>query len=134
MSVIRFTVPGAVRGKGRPRFVKATGRTYTDAETASYENLVKTIAQEAMTGAALLEGPLSLHLSVLRLVPASWSVKKRAAADYCTTKPDLDNVVKLVKDAMNKIVYADDSQIARLTAMKRYGDDELVMVTVETLS
>jgi ParB-like chromosome segregation protein Spo0J len=36
-SVIAFHVPGEPVAKGRPRFVRATGRTFTPAKTASYE-------------------------------------------------------------------------------------------------
>lgn len=34
---------------------------------------------------------------------------------------DIDNLVKLVQDALNTVAYRDDSQIAELTAVKRYG-------------
>jgi len=33
---------------------------------------------------------------------------------------DLDNLVKLVKDGLNSVAYADDSQVAEIYAIKRY--------------
>ena len=36
--------------------------------------------------------------------------------------PDLDNLVKLVCDALNKVFYKDDSQISQLKAEKLYTD------------
>lgn len=33
---------------------------------------------------------------------------------------DLDNLVKLVKDGLNSVAYADDSQVAEVYAIKRY--------------
>ena len=36
--------------------------------------------------------------------------------------PDLDNLVKLVCDALNKVFYKDDSQISQLKAEKLYCD------------
>ena len=37
---------------------------------------------------------------------------------------DLDNLVKLMLDALNHVAYADDSQISDLHAVKRYVDPE----------
>jgi Holliday junction resolvase RusA-like endonuclease len=37
-------------------------------------------------------------------------------------KPDLDNLVKLLKDAGNKLVWMDDAIICQLTARKFYDD------------
>lgn len=41
----------------------------------------------------------------------------------CTVRPDLDNLVKLVLDALNGVAYADDSQIVRIHAFKKYSGD-----------
>ena len=35
-------------------------------------------------------------------------------------RPDLDNYVKAIKDALNEVCYHDDSQIVNLIARKRY--------------
>lgn len=44
-----FTIPGEPCGKGRPRFVRQTGRTYTPEKTARYENLVS-LEYQAQSG------------------------------------------------------------------------------------
>ena len=54
VSRVCFTVPGAPVPKGRPKFARR-GKfvtTYTPAATASYENLVKVTAQQAMAAPA----------------------------------------------------------------------------------
>ena len=48
----------------------------------------------------------------------------RKYPSYHTFTPDLDNLVKLVSDALNGVFYKDDSQIAQLKSEKLYCDVE----------
>lgn len=124
---IRFTVPGTPVGKGRPKFARrgAFVTAYTPEKTASYENLVKVKAEEAMTGIPVFAGPVEVWIDLIVAPPASWSQKKqRAAVDgqvMPTTKPDIDNVLKGIMDACNEIVWKDDKQACDVTVRKRYG-------------
>jgi Holliday junction resolvase RusA-like endonuclease len=131
--MIAFTVPGNPIAKGRPRFVRATGRTFTPAKTMNYEGVVAGKAAEAMDGREPFEGPLRVTIRATFLVPQSWSSKKRAAAVWKTSKPDADNLAKIV-DALNAIVWRDDAQVCELTVQKRYGPIAGLTVSVETLS
>jgi len=54
---------------------------------------------------------------------------KSNGAPYHTKRPDLDNLVKSVKDALTGIIWKDDAQIIRLAAEKRYGQ-EMVVISV----
>ena len=137
--MICFLIPGPVRGKGRPRFARrgAFVTTHTDEKTESYESMVKVLAQQAMAGADLLDGALEVLIQATKAPPKSMSNKKRAAAlahkSFPTGKPDCDNIAKIVCDAMNRIVYTDDSQVVRLSVEKFYGDCEGVLVIVQPL-
>ena len=66
--------------------------------------------------------------------PVSWSHAKRAKALSGElrhrSKPDADNIGKLVLDAMNGIVYRDDCQVDLVTAGKRYGSPARVEVMI----
>jgi hypothetical protein len=75
-----LTIPGVPRGKGRPRFVKASGRTYTPEQTASYEAVIRHEAALEMRGAEPVEGPLAIAVTAVLPIPASWSRKRREAA------------------------------------------------------
>jgi Holliday junction resolvase RusA-like endonuclease len=132
-SVIEFFVPGqpTAKGRARHRVVRTkAGRefvqTYTPLQTASYENLVRLAAQEAMAGRPPLQGAVELQLRLDMSVPASWSRKKRltALAGYVrpTTKPDCSNVLKAIEDAMNGIVWVDDVQAVEVRISKRYAE------------
>lgn len=136
---VAFTVPGKPTGKGRPRAV-ARGkfvRMYTPEKTVNYESIVALAASEAMAGRAPIEGPVEVIMHMVLPIPKSWSKRKQQdALDgrlIPTTKPDKDNVIKAVFDAMNDIVWRDDVQVADLTSRKRYGAVPCVQVIVGTL-
>lgn len=116
--MISFFVPGPPRGKGRPRFEQ--GHARTDAATLSAENEIRWYARKAMVGKAPAAGALRLTIEARYNRPKSWP-KKRLDV-WKTSKPDLDNVVKLVKDALNKIAWLDDAQVVSLIASKIYQD------------
>ena len=130
--MMMFTIPGPIRGKGRPRFVRATGRAYTPETTANAEAWVKHCALQA--GATPLEGALSLVLIIFVDIPESWPKKRREAAlagtIRPTTKPDLDNIVKLLGDALNGICWVDDKQIVEMAAKRFYAASSWTTVSV----
>jgi Holliday junction resolvase RusA-like endonuclease len=120
--MITFTVPGIPSGKGRARFVRATGRAYTPAKTVSYEGQLKHFAQQAMNGREPLQGPLSVSVEAIFPKPVSWSKKRAAATLWHTSKPDSDNLLKCL-DGLNGVVWRDDAQIARAEITKIYSTD-----------
>ena len=117
--MIFFTVPG------EPLAFARAGRngkfSFTPAPQRSFMGAVKMFAMQAMAGAGPFDGPLFMDIRAIYLHPASWSVKKKAGTLYKTSKPDVDNLAKLVKDALSTVAYADDAQICFLSASKRYG-------------
>ena len=132
--MIEIVVPQTPVGKGRARFVKATGRTYTPQKTVAFEGLVALAGQEAMAGAAPLDGPLKVVVSAYFPVPASKPKKWQAAAldgrIRPTKKPDGDNVLKAIADALNLIVWIDDAQIVDATVRKFYARIPKTMVQI----
>lgn len=138
--MLKFTIPGAVVGKGRPRVTTIGGfaRMYTPEKTAAYEGLVAHAAHAAMAGRALIEGPVRIELMIVCAVPASWSQKKQRMALrgelIPTTKPDADNVVKAICDGCDGVVWRDDVQAADGAWSKRYGATPGVVVTITPLA
>jgi Holliday junction resolvase RusA-like endonuclease len=125
--MITIIIPGAPHGKGRPRFrrTKHFVQTYTDDKTASYENLVKLAAAQAMGERLPLDGAVAIELYLFVTPPASWSNKKQLAAMSGEirpiSKPDVDNVLKGIADACNGVVWLDDKQIVECLVRKSYG-------------
>ena len=58
-------------------------------------------------------------------VPKSYSKKRRewclTGCEKPTVKPDVDNLCKVICDALNGLAYLDDKQIVKLTITKEYG-------------
>lgn len=124
---ITFTIPGEPVAKGRARSFVRNGHVahYTPEKTARYENLVKLAAQQAMGDMAPAEGAVALIVRAFMGIPTSWSQKKQRAAALGeitpTKRPDLDNIVKAIKDGANGVTWKDDSQVVDVRASKRYG-------------
>jgi Holliday junction resolvase RusA-like endonuclease len=133
---IEFTIPGRIGGKGRPKFavVRGFARAYTPASTRNAEAMIRGLAFDAMGGIPPMEGPVSLSLTIWLQRPQSWSKARKACTTFVTGKPDIDNIVKLVSDAMNGVTYRDDAQIARLSCDRFYTEGtERVLVRVQSL-
>ena len=133
-----FVVPGLARGKGSPRSTIVGGRSriYTDAETRNEIAVVRSFASIAMESRPPYDGAVVLRLCAYRPIPASFSRKKREAAERGeidpVTKPDVDNFVKLASDALNGIVIVDDRQIVRLIADKKYSHQPRLELSVRS--
>ena len=142
MSVITnvaFTVPGNAVGKGRARATTVGGRArlYTPAKTVQYENLVALAAAGAMGEHEPIKTAVALEIDVVATPAASWSKKRKEAAlsgfERPCVKPDADNILKAVADAMNGIVYLDDKQCVEASVSKTYGERAEVRVRVAVL-
>ncbi|EPY03510.1 RusA family crossover junction endodeoxyribonuclease [Magnetospirillum fulvum] len=141
MDSVTITIPGAAMGKGRPRIGKTrSGQAiaFTPKPTKTREGVVASLAMDAMGSRDPFSGPVEMVLSAVLPIPKSWPKKRQAAAlsgeERPTTKPDLDNIAKLIWDGLNSIVYSDDKQIVRLTADKRYGVNPVTVVTVREIA
>jgi Holliday junction resolvase RusA-like endonuclease len=136
---VLFLVPGVAVGKGRAKVGRAGPfvRMYTPKKTKDYEGTVAWYARTAMGSRPPITGPCAVMLSVSVRVPTSWSKAEQRAALagdlWPTGKPDIDNTVKALFDAMNGIVWVDDAQACVISAHKRYMPEPGVLVHVVPL-
>lgn len=134
---VMFTVEGTPIGKGRPKFARRGNfvSTYTPTKTRDYETLIADAAQKAMGSSEPLKTPVAAYIYITVPIPASYSKKRSEAClsglERPCKKPDADNILKAYFDAMNGIVYEDDSQIVSIHATKRYGTVGMVEVLVK---
>ena len=75
----------------------------------------------------LMTGPIILSVTFFMPIPKSTSgIKKRQMANgiiHHIKKPDVDNLLKLVCDALNQTIFSDDSQIIEVRAKKIYSNN-----------
>ena len=135
---ITFTVPGQPQGKARARVSTFGGfaRAYTPEKTQMYENFIKVCYLDG--NSPKLQGALNLTVTAVYSIPKGFSLKKRKQAlngeIKPQTKPDLDNVFKVVCDALNKIAYDDDKQIVQMFGSKFYGESPYLKIEIEEVS
>lgn len=136
MDCVSFFVPGNPAAKGRPRFVRATGRIYTPAETMKSEENIRLHAARAMDGRALVDQPVELRVITYHLPPKSRTKAEKALPwrDFKGTRSDLDNHVKAAMDALNGVVWKDDALVASIHAAKVFADTPGMRISVHPLS
>ena len=95
-------------------------RAYVDKKHPSHA--LKQAIREAFVGEKL-NGPIACDL-LLRFIRPKSHTRKQRECEWHTGKADIDNLQKLVFDALNGLAYDDDKQIAFVAAYKRWGSDE----------
>lgn len=123
-NVYKFTVPGNPVGKGRPRLSR--GVIYTPRETSDYESWIVH----------------NFKYQYPRVLPSTQCISLTIIATYHTPKktkhieprgkgyPDLDNVIKIVMDALNGVAYGDDSQVVCIYSHKRYSEESQLEIEI----
>ena len=115
--------------KARPRVTMVGGRAraYTPKKSADYERqIAREWAHERQSDAVLLDIVFGMP------IPQSWSKKQQDAAAsgliFPAKKPDIDNLIKAVMDALNGVAYDDDNQVIELSAKKVYAPKPYVAI------
>jgi len=135
--MVTFKVDGDPVGKQRARYAKRGNfvQTYTPDKTRNYESLIKEAATQAMGSNEILETPVNLYLYIRAPIPKSLPKKRLEAclngSEKPIKKPDASNVLKSVEDAMNGVVYKDDSQIVNIHVTKVYSSVSGIDVCVK---
>ena len=133
--IYEFEIPGKIIGKGRPRLNSYTGQVYTPTRTKDYENLVIQYFMLKYPRFTPFEGRVSVEITANFEVPKS---AKKPEKELMLEnklnplkKPDIDNIVKIILDAMNECAFKDDTQITKLAVEKKYAQTESIYVKIE---
>ena len=113
--------------KARPK-----GRAYTPQDTLDYENLVKNIYGYQVVHKFPDDKPLFIRVKAYFPIPKATSKKKRIqmlnGEIRPTVKPDGDNILKIICDALNTIAFSDDKVLIDKHVEKWYGETPRVEV------
>ena len=111
------------------------GKFNTPTRTKDYECLVEQYFLMKYPRYTTIENRAEVTITAYFEVPKSASKAKREQmlgnTISPTKKPDIDNIVKIVLDAMNKFAFKDDTQITKLCVEKIYGDVEKLQIKIE---
>lgn len=135
--MVRLIIPGKPLGKQRPRVLK-NGVTYTPKKTVEYETFIKEMYVTECRSEKPKEGPVKMSIRAYFPIPKSVSKTKATSMERGnvrpTKRPDVDNIIKIVADALNGIAYKDDSQIVSCSLEKFYSSIPRLEIEIEEVS
>jgi Holliday junction resolvase RusA-like endonuclease len=133
--VYEFEMIGEPVGKARPRMNTRTGRAYTPTNTKLYEYSLRQWFIREYPYFVPIESRVKVTIIDYFGIPKSTSKKKTAemlAGNISPTKkPDADNIIKIVLDAMNNFAFKDDTQVTKLEIEKKYDNTPRIYIKVE---
>lgn len=141
--VYNIIIPLRPEGKARhrSRIVKSLNSQtkpfiseYPDPKQKEHLKLVEAYIRDQFKRPPL-EGPLifgvAAHMPMPTSRPKKWKAEALAGKHFPTTKPDLDNIVKLIEDVANGILYKDDSQIVGFSnTFKKYSEHPRYCISI----
>ena len=131
---VNFTIEGEPVGKARPRHGKY--KTYTPSKTKSVENNIayfyKVNIKHYFEGYVRLK--LDLYYSIAKSDSKKMQQMKLNNELRPSKKPDIDNVLKLVLDALNEVAYKDDTQVIEVECKKFFSINPRIEITLEDIN
>lgn len=136
--MIQITIQGKPIAKKRPRFYRAgefIGK-YNPQETEEGHWMWEA-KQQLKEGPYI--GPIKLEICFVMPITKAWPKYQRRDLEHGQQtfwhekKPDLDNLIKFVKDCLNGLAWKDDSQVAFITAKKIYGLESETIICISYL-
>ena len=119
----------------RPRVTRWS--TFYNEPYNSYKDILKDmmINETGVFLNPIFDASMALKIDIVfeLEIPKSLSKKKQEllVGSYNTKKPDIDNLVKSVLDAMNGVWFKDDGQICSVSAMKKYSREPKTIIVIK---
>lgn len=117
---IKVFVPGLPIAQPRQRHTK-DGRNYTPSQhpVQGFKAAVAYAVRQEYQG-RLWDGPIHLEANIWFPRPKAKQWKSKAMMAYWhTSKPDADNVLKAITDALKLVLWLDDSQVCYVCVTKQ---------------
>lgn len=126
--MIKITIPIEPKPQSRPRFTK-TGRVYELKEMTDYKKAIALHCKQQYKGNLIADKPIGVIVRFYITPPKYVSKVKKNAQNVnnevirVAKKPDIDNFVKAIFDAMSGVVFKDDGVIAYQLSEKFYSNN-----------
>ena len=122
---------GAVRMTQRSKWTDKTAQRYL-----SYKRYIGAVAKQHFKEP--VDKPIGITIAFYYPIPKKWSKAKKAEANdqgiVPVVKPDIDNCIKGVFDALNGIAWKDDNQVVEVRSLKLYSITPMIIVTIKEWS
>ena len=128
---LSFTVQKRARGLARPKATRMGARAVRMYDPKSNVDAKDDVAKAFLAATDGRHNALSDSPVVLTVIASYSTPRKKLWGTPKLTRPDADNLVKLVADALNGIAYGDDSQIVEAHVYKRWADKSEFTVHLE---
>lgn len=127
---IRIEITGLPLPLSRAR---VTNKSFYDPQYMAKKNFSHEVQKQFDPTFKPLECPLSIELEFHLPIPTSISNKKKNLLfkNGHAKKPDLSNLIKFVEDALNKVIWQDDSLICEVIAKKIYTYEPKTILTIK---
>jgi Holliday junction resolvase RusA-like endonuclease len=144
ISFIVYGEPVAQQRAGRRHFIgtgkdgkpRAMSQSYDPKKSAAFKDRVYDVAVDHKPEKPL-EGALMLVIKAFKPIPKSMPKYKRTLAIAGeikpVTKPDLDNYVKAIKDALRGVIWIDDCQVVTCHSHKLFGEIPRVEIMIKAV-
>lgn len=130
-----ITIPGKPIPKARPRFCRMGSHVKTFDSQSESNKIIRMLIRQQMGNRLPLEGALEVDAVFFMPIPKGTSKKKsglmRSGEIKHVKRGDIDNYLKAVMDNMLAIVYNDDSQIYKLSGIKKYDTNPRTEITIK---
>ena len=142
MRTITFIIPGEPQGKQRVRSALIRSRIHTYNTEHNEREANRTLfwflhavreSRELWPPLEQAEVEITAYYGLPKGKSKAWRAAALAGEHVPVRKPDLDNITKLILDALNGAAYVDDSHVGRLVLSKHYAEEPRVEVTIGEL-
>jgi Holliday junction resolvase RusA-like endonuclease len=122
---------GAVRMTQRGKYIKDNAKRYLNYKSVIYSEVLSQLNGEYKP----IDGAIEVTILFNMPIPTSWPKEKKweSVDKYCTTKPDVDNLIKGLFDALNGLLWVDDNRIVAVHTVKVYSFDPGIEFTVNQI-
>jgi Holliday junction resolvase RusA-like endonuclease len=132
-NAINLTFP--ITPKAKQSFRISKHGHHKDPAVEKYQESIKAMAlAQTKPSQRNQSGMLFVSVEFVYSWPKTWAKGRLAKAQesicYRIARPDVDNLCKGVFDALNGLIWVDDSQIVAIHAWKRYGYVDAIIMRV----